>query len=64
MVGTPAQGAGQSEFSPRPADGGIVHPLRGLINPLLDRRMETDAKTRALIADLDAEALGTGEGSG
>ncbi|MFN8215458.1 MAG: short-chain dehydrogenase/reductase [Solirubrobacterales bacterium] len=35
--------------------------LRGVINPLLDRRMETDAKTRALIADLDAEALG-GEG--
>jgi len=41
-----------------------VSALRGLINPLLDRRMETDAKTRALIADLDAEALGTGDGSG
>lgn len=39
-----------------------VSALRGLINPLLDKRMETDAKTRALIADLDAEALG-GEGS-
>lgn len=40
-----------------------VAALRGLINPLLDRRMESDAKTRALIADLDAEALGGGSGS-
>jgi hypothetical protein len=32
--------------------------LRGLINPLLDRRMERDARTRALVADLDADALG------
>lgn len=41
-----------------------VSALRGLVNPLLDRRMETDARTRALIADLDAELLGSGEGSG
>jgi len=40
-----------------------VAALRGLINPLLDRRMENDAKTRALIADLDAKALGTSGGS-
>jgi NAD(P)-dependent dehydrogenase (short-subunit alcohol dehydrogenase family) len=31
--------------------------LRGVINPLLDRRMEHDEKTRALIRDLDAERL-------
>ncbi len=41
-----------------------VSALRGLINPLLDRRMENDAKTRALIADLDTKALGGGSGSG
>lgn len=35
-----------------------VAALRGLINPLLDRRMERDAKTQALIRDLDAKALG------
>jgi len=40
-----------------------VAALRGLINPLLDRRMENDARTRALIADLDAKALGTSGGS-
>jgi NAD(P)-dependent dehydrogenase (short-subunit alcohol dehydrogenase family) len=28
--------------------------LRGLINPLLDRRMENDAKTAALVRELDA----------
>jgi NAD(P)-dependent dehydrogenase (short-subunit alcohol dehydrogenase family) len=31
--------------------------LRGLINPLLDRRLESDAKTRALIRDLDAKSV-------
>lgn len=31
--------------------------LRGLINPLLDKRMEHDEKTRALIRDLDAETV-------
>jgi NAD(P)-dependent dehydrogenase (short-subunit alcohol dehydrogenase family) len=35
-----------------------VSAFRGLINPLLDKRMESDAKTRALIRDLDARALG------
>ncbi len=35
-----------------------VSALRGIINPLLDKRMESDAKTRALIADLDAETGG------
>jgi NAD(P)-dependent dehydrogenase (short-subunit alcohol dehydrogenase family) len=38
-----------------------VSALRGIVNPLLDRRMENDAKTRALIQDLDAKALGVGE---
>jgi NAD(P)-dependent dehydrogenase (short-subunit alcohol dehydrogenase family) len=40
-----------------------VSALRGLVNPLLDRRMENDAKTRALISDLDAKAVGVGESS-
>jgi len=35
-----------------------VSAFRGLINPLLDKRMESDAKTQALIRDIDAEALG------
>jgi NAD(P)-dependent dehydrogenase (short-subunit alcohol dehydrogenase family) len=34
-----------------------VSAFRGLINPLLDRRMESDAKTQALIRDLDAKAV-------
>ena len=34
-----------------------VSALRGLINPLLDRRMESDAKTAALIRDIDAETV-------
>ena len=36
-----------------------VSAFRGLINPLLDRRMESDAKTQALIRDLDAKATAT-----
>jgi len=35
-----------------------VSALRGIVNPLLDRRMENDAKAAALVRDLDAEALG------
>lgn len=35
-----------------------VSALRGIVNPLLDRRMENDAKTAALVRDLDAKALG------
>ena len=35
-----------------------VSALRGLVNPLLDRRMESDPKVRALIRDLDAKMLG------
>lgn len=35
-----------------------VAALRGVVNPLIDRRMERDAKARALIRDLDAKALG------
>jgi NAD(P)-dependent dehydrogenase (short-subunit alcohol dehydrogenase family) len=34
-----------------------VSAFRGLINPLLDKRMETDEKTRALVRDLDAKSL-------
>ncbi len=36
-----------------------VSALRGLVNPLLDRRMERDAKTQALIRDLDEKRLGS-----
>jgi NAD(P)-dependent dehydrogenase (short-subunit alcohol dehydrogenase family) len=35
--------------------------LRGLINPLLDKRLETDEKTRDLIADLDAKSVDASE---
>jgi NAD(P)-dependent dehydrogenase (short-subunit alcohol dehydrogenase family) len=34
-----------------------VSAFRGLINPLLDKRMETDEKTRALVRDLDAKSV-------
>ena len=34
-----------------------VSALRGIVNPLLDRRMESDAKTQALIRDLDAKSV-------
>lgn len=34
-----------------------VSAFRGLINPLLDKRMESDAKTRALVRDLDAKSV-------
>ena len=37
-----------------------VSALRGIVNPLLDRRMEKDAKTGALIRDLDAETVDAG----
>jgi hypothetical protein len=37
-----------------------VSALRGLINPLLDRRMESDAKTQALLRDIDAETFDSG----
>ncbi len=37
-----------------------VSAFRGLINPLLDRRMESDAKTAALIRDLDAKTVDAG----
>ncbi|MCW2988636.1 MAG: short-chain dehydrogenase [Solirubrobacterales bacterium] len=41
-----------------------VSAFRGLINPLLDRRMESDAKTQALIRDFDAKTVGVaGEAS-
>lgn len=35
-----------------------VSAFRGLINPLLDRRMETDPKYAELVRDLDAEVSG------
>jgi NAD(P)-dependent dehydrogenase (short-subunit alcohol dehydrogenase family) len=37
-----------------------VSALRGLINPLLDKRMERDAKTQALVRDLDAKVKSAG----
>jgi NAD(P)-dependent dehydrogenase (short-subunit alcohol dehydrogenase family) len=37
-----------------------VSAFRGLINPLLDRRMEKDGKTAALIRDLDAKSVDGG----
>ncbi|HET9185294.1 MAG TPA: hypothetical protein VFN82_04045, partial [Solirubrobacterales bacterium] len=40
-----------------------VSAMRGLVNPLLDRRMEHDAKTRALVRDLDAKAVGRAGGA-
>jgi NAD(P)-dependent dehydrogenase (short-subunit alcohol dehydrogenase family) len=40
-----------------------VSAFRGLINPLLDRRMESDAKTAALIRDLDAKSVNAGQKS-
>jgi NAD(P)-dependent dehydrogenase (short-subunit alcohol dehydrogenase family) len=40
-----------------------VSALRGVINPLLDRRMERDAKTAALIRDLDAKSVDAARGS-
>jgi NAD(P)-dependent dehydrogenase (short-subunit alcohol dehydrogenase family) len=40
-----------------------VSALRGIVNPLLDRRMESDAKTQALIRDLDAKAVDAGKPS-
>jgi NAD(P)-dependent dehydrogenase (short-subunit alcohol dehydrogenase family) len=41
-----------------------VSALRGVINPLLDRRMEKDAKTAALIRDLDAKTVDAPAASG
>jgi NAD(P)-dependent dehydrogenase (short-subunit alcohol dehydrogenase family) len=35
-----------------------VSALRGVVNPLLDRRMERDERMAALLRDLDAKALG------
>jgi NAD(P)-dependent dehydrogenase (short-subunit alcohol dehydrogenase family) len=35
-----------------------VSALRGIVNPLLDKRMERDPKARALVRDLDGKALG------
>jgi NAD(P)-dependent dehydrogenase (short-subunit alcohol dehydrogenase family) len=38
-----------------------VSALRGIVNPLLDRRMEGDGKIHSLIRNADAEMLGAGE---
>lgn len=40
-----------------------ISALRGLVNPLLDRRMEKDQKVAALIRDLDAKTVDAGETS-
>lgn len=39
-----------------------VAAFRGLINPLLDRRMESDERMAALIRDVDAKTVDGGEG--
>jgi len=65
---TPAEAAaglvrGIEERAPRvfvPRWWRYVSALRGVINPLLDRRMENNAKAAALIRDLDARALDGG----
>ena len=57
---------GIEELAPRifvPRWWRYVSALRGLINPLLDRRMEHDERTRALIRDLDAKAAAERVGS-
>jgi NAD(P)-dependent dehydrogenase (short-subunit alcohol dehydrogenase family) len=41
-----------------------VSAFRGLINPLLDKRMERDAKTQALVRDLDAKVAAANAGDG
>jgi hypothetical protein len=33
-----------------------VSAFRGLINPLIDKRQERDARTQALLADIDARS--------
>ena len=38
-----------------------VSALRGLVNPLLDKRMESDEKTRALVRDIDAASVDLGK---
>ena len=40
-----------------------VSAFRGLINPLLDRRMENDRKMAALLRDLDAKSVDADEKS-
>jgi NAD(P)-dependent dehydrogenase (short-subunit alcohol dehydrogenase family) len=69
---TPAQAAagllrGIEERAPRvfvPKWWRYVSALRGLLNPLLDRRMERDQRVAALIRDLDAKTLDASETSG
>ena len=40
----------------RPRAWAVVSVLRGIINPLLDRRMERDAKLQGLVVELDERA--------
>jgi NAD(P)-dependent dehydrogenase (short-subunit alcohol dehydrogenase family) len=40
-----------------------ISALRGIINPLFDRRMESDAKTQSLLRDIDAESVDARETS-
>jgi NAD(P)-dependent dehydrogenase (short-subunit alcohol dehydrogenase family) len=37
-----------------------VSALRGIVNPLIDKRQERDARTQALLADIDARAVSSG----
>jgi NAD(P)-dependent dehydrogenase (short-subunit alcohol dehydrogenase family) len=56
--------AGIEERAPRvfvPKWWRYASALRGLINPLLDRRLERDARMAALLRDLDAKAVDASE---
>jgi NAD(P)-dependent dehydrogenase (short-subunit alcohol dehydrogenase family) len=39
-----------------------VSALRGIVNPLLDRRMESEPKYAELVRDIDAESVDAGKG--
>jgi NAD(P)-dependent dehydrogenase (short-subunit alcohol dehydrogenase family) len=68
---TPAEAAaglvrGIEERAPRvfvPKWWRYVSALRGIVNPLLDRRMESDPKFASLIRDIDAESVDAGRAS-
>jgi hypothetical protein len=40
----------------RPRRWAALSVLRGIVNPLLDSKMQTDARTQAIVKDLDARA--------
>jgi hypothetical protein len=40
----------------RPRRWAALSVLRGIVNPLLDSKMQTDPRTQAIVKDLDARA--------